>query len=115
MIREASGQAGDDGEYRRTYRCAACMGQEWETSTREALFRIRDGRWDINKRRKLNAAFDQASSTIAQNAPGLSRGERRNLARNLARPCADLARILSGPCADLMPYHSNKQITHAPT
>ena len=79
VLREASGQAGDEGEYRRTYRCAACMGQEWEISTREALFRIRDGRWDINKRRKQNAAFNQASATIAQNAPGLSRGERRNL------------------------------------
>jgi hypothetical protein len=69
----------------RTYRCAACMGQEWEISTREALFRIRDGRCDINKRRKQNAAFNQASSTIAQNAPGLSRGERRNLAVDLMR------------------------------
>ena len=51
VVREPTDQDGDDGEYRRTYRCAACMGQEWEVSTREALFRIRDGRWDINKRR----------------------------------------------------------------
>jgi hypothetical protein len=85
VIREASGQGGDDGEYRRTYRCAACMGQEWGVSTREALFRIRDGRWDINKRRKQNAAFNQASATIALHAPALSRGERRNLAVDLMK------------------------------
>ena len=41
------------------------MGQEWEVSTREALFRIRDGRWDINKRRKQNDAFNRASATVA--------------------------------------------------
>ena len=61
------------------------MGLTWEVSTREALFRIRDGRWDINKRRKQNGAFNRASATVAQNAPGLSRGARRNLAVDLMR------------------------------
>ena len=59
---------------------AITVGQEWEVSAREALFRIRGGRWDINKRRKQNDAYNRATSTIAQNAPGLSRGARRNLA-----------------------------------
>ena len=73
-----TGVLGDDEDaFQVSYFCFKCMAGRWGCDEADALTRIRDGRWDIKRRREKNIAFNAAAATVVAAVPAVSKNQRR--------------------------------------
>jgi hypothetical protein len=78
-------QGDDDDAWHTVYFCYQCMAVRWGCSEVDAVVRIRDGRRDMKRRREQNDAFNAAAAQVVAAVPGVSKGERRELAIDLIK------------------------------
>ena len=93
-----TGVLGDDEDaFQVSYFCFKCMAGRWGCDEADALTRIRDGRWDIKRRREKNIAFNAAAASVVAAVPAVSKNQRRLMAIDVMKeamgPIARFVRI----------------------